>query len=136
MSSNRNSSVVDSFNRREFIKRASLAVIATQLPSCANFAQKTTGWSKPNRRVVVIGGGYAGATAAKYLRLWSDNKIEVVVIEPNQYFISCPLSNLVLGGNKEIDNLTFGYDLLKKNHSIQWVQDTVTAIDVVACDVM
>ena len=114
MSSNRNSSVVDSFNRREFIKRASLAVIATQLPSCANFAQKTTGWSKPNRRVVVIGGGYAGATAAKYLRLWSDNKIEVVVIEPNQYFISCPLSNLVLGGNKEIDNL----------HPLKFVEDS------------
>lgn len=119
-----------SLNRRDFIKLSSLALIATQLPSCINLNQKTSEWSKPNRRVVVIGGGYAGATAAKYLRLWSDHKIEVVVIEPNPYFISCPLSNLVLGGNKEVDNLTFGYDLLRKNHGIQWVQDTVTAVDV------
>ena len=84
----------------------------------------------PIGRVVIIGGGYAGATAAKYLRMWSLGAIEVVVVEPNQQFVSCPLSNLVLGGSKSIDDLTFGYQLLKSNHGIQWVQDQVTAIDV------
>jgi NADPH-dependent 2,4-dienoyl-CoA reductase/sulfur reductase-like enzyme len=77
----------------------------------------------------VIGGGYAGAVAAKYLRLWSLGAIEVVVVEPNRQFVSCPVSNLVLGGSKTIDDLTFDYQLLKSNHGIQWVQDQVTAID-------
>lgn len=121
-----------SLSRRDFIKLTSFSAIASQLPSCVNLGKKTSDWSKFNRRVVIIGGGFAGATAAKYLRLWSEYKIEVVVIEPNQYFVSCPMSNLVLGGSKEIDNLTFGYDLLKKNHGIQWVQDKVTLIDKAA----
>ena len=132
MSFNPKSLNPNSFNRRHFIQLSGLAAIATQLPSCASMGQKMTDWSTPNHRVVVIGGGYAGATAAKYCRLWSNNQIEVIVIEPNQYFVSCPLSNLVLGGNQVIDHLTFGYDLLKNNHGIEWVQDTVTAIDVTA----
>jgi NADPH-dependent 2,4-dienoyl-CoA reductase/sulfur reductase-like enzyme len=53
----------------------------------------------------------------------------VVVVEPNRQFVSCPVSNLVLGGSKSIDELTFDYQLLKSNHGIQWVQDQVTAID-------
>ena len=83
----------------------------------------------PIGRVVVIGGGYAGAAAAKYLRLWSLGTIEVVVVEPNRQFVSCPVSNLVLGGSKSIDDLTFDYQLLKSNYGIKWVQDQVTAID-------
>ncbi len=129
-----------SLNRRDFFKLATATAIATQLTSCANLNQKSSvvasDLAKVSGRVVVIGGGYAGASAAKYLRLWSNNSIEVVVIEPNQYFISCPMSNLVLGGSKEIDNLTFGYDLLQKNHGIKWIKDTVTAIDTKAKKVM
>lgn len=117
-------------NRREFIKLASLTaafgLTANSLPVFAKGRVPNMG------RVVVIGGGYAGATAAKYLRMWSMGAIEVVVIEPSRQFVSCPLSNLVLGGSKRIDDLTFGYDLLKANHGIQWVQDQVTDIDVAA----
>ena len=69
-------------------------------------------------RVVVIGGGYAGASVAKYLRMWSMGSIEVVVVEVSQQFVSCPLSNLVLGGSKSINDLSFSYDLLKTNHGI------------------
>ncbi|MDX1914668.1 MAG: NAD(P)/FAD-dependent oxidoreductase [Methylophilus sp.] len=83
----------------------------------------------PLGRVVIIGGGYAGATAAKYIRMWSLGNIETVVIEKSTQFVSCPLSNLVLGGSKTIHDLTFGYDLLQKNHGIKWVHDEVTAID-------
>ncbi len=79
--------------------------------------------------MVVVGGGYAGATAAKYLRTWSNGGLDVIVVEPRSQFVSCPLSNLVLGGNKNINDLTFGYDLLKSNHGIQWVSDEVVAID-------
>ncbi len=86
----------------------------------------------PLGRVVIIGGGYAGATAAKYIRMWSLGNIETVVIEKSSQFVSCPLSNLVLGGSKTIHDLTFGYDLLQKNHGIQWIHDEVNAIDTSA----
>jgi NADPH-dependent 2,4-dienoyl-CoA reductase/sulfur reductase-like enzyme len=115
------------FNRRDFIKLAGAA--GALLMSNSSFAMAT---KPPLGRVVVIGGGYAGATVAKYLRLWSLGSIEVVVIEPNSQFVSCPLSNLVLGGSKSINDLTFGYDALKSNHGIKWVQDKVTAVDATA----
>lgn len=114
-------------NRRDFIKLAGLAA------TLGFSAHVLTAFGRANKppigRVVVIGGGYAGAAAAKYLRLWSLGAIEVVVVEPNRQFVSCPVSNLVLGGSKSIDELTFDYQLLKSNHGIQWVQDQVTAID-------
>ncbi len=117
----------NNFNRRDFIKLAGAA--SALVVSNSGFARAT---KPPIGRVVVIGGGYAGATVAKYLRLWSLGSIEVVVVEPSSQFVSCPLSNLVLGGSKSINDLTFGYDALKTNHGIKWVQDTVTAIDASA----
>jgi len=112
-----------SFNRREFIQLLGAAGLASQLPACSKPESASIG------RVVVIGGGYAGATAAKYIRMWSGGNIEVVSIEKNTQFVSCPLSNLVLGGSKTIHDLTFGYDALKANHGIEWVTDEVTNID-------
>jgi NADPH-dependent 2,4-dienoyl-CoA reductase/sulfur reductase-like enzyme len=115
-------------NRRDFIKLAGVA--AAMVGSGLSFSAHAIAKMPNMGRVVVIGGGYAGATAAKYLRMWSKGAIEVVVVEPSQQFVSCPLSNLVLGGSKSIDELTFGYDMLKANHGINWVQDQVTAIDL------
>lgn len=112
------------FNRRDFIKTAAALGALSFAPYASAMGKKP-----PIGRVVVIGGGYAGTSAAKYIRMWSMGSIEVVVIEPSPQFISCPLSNLVLGGSQQINDLTFGYDLLQKNHGIQWVQDTVTAIN-------
>jgi sulfide dehydrogenase [flavocytochrome c] flavoprotein subunit len=80
-------------------------------------------------RVVVVGGGYGGATAARYVRLLSDHKIDVVLIEPNNAFISCPLSNLVVGGSKQLADLTTPYNALVRNHGITIVQDMATAVD-------
>ena len=115
-------------NRRDFIKLTGMAAtMGLSVNGIDAFARAS---KPPIGRVVVIGGGYAGAAAAKYLRMWSLGGIEVVVVEPNRQFVSCPLSNLVLGGGKSIDDLTFDYRLLKSNHGIQWVQDQVTAIDV------
>lgn len=117
-------------NRRDFVKFTSaglgLSLVNTSLPA---FARAT---KPPIGRVVIIGGGYAGNNAAKYLRMWSLGSIEVVMIEKNSQFVSCPLSNLVLGGSKSINDLTFGYEGLKANHGIKWLQDEVTAIDVTA----
>lgn len=116
-------------NRREFIKLTAAASALASLTGCTKNLIHSSG-NKP--RVIIIGGGYAGSAVAKYLRIWSNAGIETVVIEPNPYFISCPLSNLVLGGSKQLDDLSFSYDALKRNHGIQWVKDTVTSIDPAA----
>ena len=75
-------------------------------------------------RVVVIGGGYGGATAAKYVRLFSDHTIDVVLVEPNPAFISCPLSNLVIGGSRQLAEITTPYGGLARAHGVQMVADT------------
>ena len=111
------------YTRRDVLKAASAAAAASALAGCA-----TTGSTKSLGRVVVIGGGYGGATAAKYLRLWSDGAIEVTLIEANPSFISCPISNLVLGGHRKIEELTVSYDGLRKR-GVNVVTGTVTAID-------
>lgn len=117
-------------NRRDFVKLSAASIsLGMATHSLPVFAQTT---KMPLGRVVIIGGGYAGTTAAKYLRMWSGGAIEVIVVEASQQFVSCPLSNLVIGGSKSIHELTFGYDLLVANHGIKWVHDQVTAIDVAA----
>jgi sulfite dehydrogenase len=78
-------------------------------------------------RVVVVGGGYGGATAARYLKLWSPD-IDVTMIERNDTFVSCPISNLVLGGNTQIGNITFGYDGLR-SRGVNIVRDDAVAVD-------
>ena len=82
-------------------------------------------------KVVVIGGGYGGATAAKYVRLLSDYKIDMVQIKPSDAFVSCPMSNLVVSDVKQIDYLTTSYVGLSKNHGITVVKDFADNIDTV-----
>jgi sulfide dehydrogenase [flavocytochrome c] flavoprotein subunit len=79
--------------------------------------------------ILVIGGGYGGATAAKYLRLFSNNTAKVTLIEPNASFVSCPLSNLVVGGSRTLADITSPYDNLSKRHGVKIIQDSVTGID-------
>lgn len=110
-------------HRREFLKFGLGGSLLLSMPQAAYANSKYSG------RVVVIGAGYGGATAAKYLRMWSRGRIEVIMIEPNAKFVSCPVSNLVLGGEKTLKDITFAYDSLKQNHGIRWIQDKVMAID-------
>lgn len=112
------------FGRRQFLQTLAAGAAVSLLPGLVHAAGRQA-------RVVVVGGGYAGATAAKYLRLWGGDALEVVLIERNTRFISCPLSNLVLGGSKTIGELTFGYSGLEA-HGVRLVQDEVTAIDPAA----
>lgn len=128
-------------DRRNFLKfvgagsvGATLAACATQpdatTPSASTSAASTLAKSA-GRRVVVVGGGYGGTIAAKYIRMM-DKTIEVVLIEPNKQFVSCPFSNLYIGGMlPDLTSLTIGYDKLAANHGIRMVHDTVTAVDPV-----
>ncbi|MFM1988955.1 MAG: hypothetical protein RJA99_1912 [Pseudomonadota bacterium] len=81
-------------------------------------------------RVVVVGGGFGGATAARYLRLWGGN-VDVTLVERNAAFVSCPISNLVVGGYRRIDDVTRGYDTLKAA-GVRVVQGEVIAVDAAA----
>ena len=113
--------------RRNFVQ-ASLALGAVgSFTGCAS----TSGAIPSKAKVVVVGGGYGGATAAKYVRMLSDYAIDVVLIEPNAAFISCPLSNLVIGGTKSMDDITSPYDKLGARHGVKLVKDMVASIDPV-----
>jgi len=75
----------------------------------------------------VVGGGFSGATVARYIRLWTP-EIAVTLVERNTTFVSCPMSNLVLGGNARIEDLTIGYDGLRK-HGVRVLRDDAVAVD-------
>ncbi|MEY4753259.1 MAG: hypothetical protein RJA44_934 [Pseudomonadota bacterium] len=95
------------------------------LAGCASIG----GTSASKAKVLVIGGGYGGATAAKYIRRLSDYTIDVMLIEPNRQFVSCPVSNLVIAGMKTMADITNPYDGLVSKHGVRLVHDMVTAID-------
>jgi len=112
--------------KRRTLLQSGLALgTLSALPGCANL----NGKAPAKAQVVVIGGGYGGATAAKYVRVLSDYKISVLLIEPNKAFVSCPMSNLVLGGSKTMAQITTPYDALSSKHGVTVVHDLVTAID-------
>jgi NADPH-dependent 2,4-dienoyl-CoA reductase/sulfur reductase-like enzyme len=116
-----------SLTRRQFLRATGLGVVgAGALAGCApaikgDFAPKT------GKRVVVIGGGWGGATAAKYVKL-GDPSIEVVLLEPSKEFISCPFSNLVLSGVRTLDSMTFKYDRLR-GHGVRILHEAAGAIE-------
>jgi sulfide dehydrogenase [flavocytochrome c] flavoprotein chain len=119
--------------RREWLLGAS-ALGVTTLAGCASDTgvalTSTAGGRVPAKaRVLVVGGGYGGATAAKYVRLFSEQKIDVVLIEPNDAFVSCPMSNLVIGGSKTLADMTARYDTLASKHGVRVIKDMVASID-------
>ena len=106
------------FERRDFLKLGGAAALLAAA-GCATTHTKA--------RVVVVGAGFGGATAAKYIRMW-DPGIEVVLVERANIFTSCPMSNLVLGGHKSIEDMRHGYDGLRQ-YGVQVVFDEATAVD-------
>lgn len=112
--------------RRDFLALASAASAAAAAPALA--AAANTGRAALGR-VVVVGAGYGGATAARHVRILSGGRIEVILVDQQPALISCPVSNRVLGGQKTLEQLTFGYDLLRQRHGVRFMQGSVTAID-------
>ena len=108
-------------SRRDFVKLAG-ATSALGLSGCAVFSKKAP------PRVVVIGGGFGGATCAKYLRMY-DPTLNVTMIEQNATYYTCPGSNLVYGGLKTMADIAHNYKALSTKHGVNVVQDRVTAID-------
>ena len=104
-------------SRRKFVQ----ATGAVSAASAIGFPHLALGASK---KVVVVGGGTGGATAAKYIKV-IDPSIDVTLIEPNKDYYTCYLSNEVLSGTREIDSIKFGYAGLKKR-GIKVVHDMAT----------
>jgi len=114
-------------DRRSFLKLVGAG--AASLPLAGQAAELMP---KSAKRVVVIGGGCGGTIAAKYIRMM-DKSIEVVLIERNDHFVSCPFSNLYIGGIlTDLGALTIRFDKLAANHGVKVVQAEVTAIDPAA----
>ena len=126
-------------NRRDFFRLASMAgagvsaaglsgLVRAATPAQLGTVPTNTGISG---RVVVIGGGMAGATVAKYLRLWGGTGVSVTLVERETTYASNILSNLVLNGQRTMTSLQFGYSNLATRYGIRLVKGDVTAIDSV-----
>jgi sulfide dehydrogenase [flavocytochrome c] flavoprotein chain len=107
------------FSRRALLQMASAAVI-----SSSNISHAQSG-----QRVVIIGGGFAGATAAKYLKRLNP-LLKITLIEPNSEFIMCPMSNRVIYGGMSLRDITRPYDRFVTKYDIKWIRAKADEIDV------
>ena len=108
-------------NRRDFLIATGAAGIVT---SPLGLAAPAIAKNRP--KLVVVGAGYGGATFARYLKLW-EPRFDVTLIEPDDKFVSCPMSNTVIGGLNEVRDITFPYDYIKAKVD-RFVRDTVFEI--------
>lgn len=104
--------------RRTLLQAAGAAVVASPMVSMAQAGQ----------RIVVIGGGFGGATAAKYLKRFNP-ALQVTLIEPSAEFIMCPMSNRVLTGGMSLRDISRPYDRFATRHDIQWVRAMADEVD-------
>ncbi len=111
-------------SRRDFMRLVGLGTLASVVPSVAKAA------TVPH--VVVVGGGFSGATSAKYLKLWGGSSVNVTIIEPNRTYVSPILSNLVLNGQRSTESLSFTYTTFSSKYGINMVHKSVTAVDKTA----
>lgn len=109
------------FNRRDFLRSAGAMAAFAAIPRAVSAAITSP-------RVVVVGGGFGGATVAKYLRMWGGN-VQVTLVEPNATHISCILSNLVVTGALSMSRIVLGYDSLKTTHGVSVVQGVAQSVD-------
>ncbi|MCB1092826.1 MAG: FAD-dependent oxidoreductase, partial [Verrucomicrobiae bacterium] len=109
------------FNRRQFLTQAALFSAGLALPKAIK-AQTAA------PRVLVIGGGFGGATVAKYLKLWGGN-LDVTLIDRNPNHYACILSNLVVTGALKIDRIRLGYENLQSKRGVRFEQGEALAVD-------
>lgn len=111
--------------RRQFIQTATgtgIALGSTLFPFSARAAA--------NYQVIVVGGGMAGATVAKYLKLWSRGELSVALIEKDSSYLSNIMSNEILTGKRpSVSSLAYSYSTLSSKYGVNRIQGTVTGID-------
>jgi sulfide dehydrogenase [flavocytochrome c] flavoprotein subunit len=107
-------------SRRQFVAAAAAGICESASP-CPLVAQG----SQP--RIVVIGGGFAGATAARFLKR-TDSRLDVTLVEPNPIFAACPFSNEVIAGLRDMRTQLFGYGRIAGD-GVVVVHQAATAVD-------
>lgn len=110
---------MQTLNRRKFLSLTAAAAGAVALPPRSRAA---------SARVVVLGGGFGGASVARYLRLWNPG-VAVTLVEPNATHVSCILSNLVVTGLLSMNRINLSYTALRNNRGVQVVQGRALGID-------
>jgi NADPH-dependent 2,4-dienoyl-CoA reductase/sulfur reductase-like enzyme len=112
---------MNTLNRRQFLKLAGAISALAAVP-------RAVGAATTAPRVVVVGGGFGGATLAKYVRMWGGN-VQVTLVDANPSHISCILSNLVMTGALSMNRITLGFSSLKTNHGVTVMQGRAVGID-------
>ena len=112
---------MDNFDRRKFLKMLGAAAAVSTLSNGISAATTAS-------RVVVVGGGFGGATVAKYLRMWGGN-VQVTLVEPNPSHYSCILSNLVVTGTLGMSSITLNYNKLRNLYGVKLLTGKAIAID-------
>lgn len=107
------------FDRRSFLRMAGIAGSMAVLPRTGLAAAA---------RVVVIGGGFGGASVAKYVRMWGGN-VNVTLVDPASAHVSCILSNLVVTGLLGMSRITVSYQGLRNTHGVSVLQGKALSID-------
>ncbi len=115
---------MNTLSRRHFLKLMGATAAVAASPAALR-AQTTSATG----RVVVVGGGFAGATIAKYLRHWSGGNVAVTLVDANLAHVSCILSNLALNSSMSLSQITFNYEALKQKYGVNFVQGRAAGID-------
>ncbi len=117
--------------RSSGVSRRGLLALGGVLLASGVIAKSTSRLLPPSKgnRVVIVGGGYGGVTAAKYIKK-ENSDAEVVLIEKNQLFVSCPLSNHYLVGLIDYGQLCFPYNRLHTKYGVKVINDVVVDIDL------
>lgn len=110
---------MQTLNRRKFLSLTAAATGAAALPLRSRAA---------TARVVVLGGGFGGASVARYLRMWNPG-VAVTLVEPNPTHVSCILSNLVVTGLLSMSRINLSYAALRNNRGVQVIQGRALGID-------
>lgn len=109
-------------SRRTLLKGAGSIGLASFLP------MTSSGAATPPH-VVVVGGGFAGSTVAKYLKLWGTNTVQVSLIDPDPHHTSCVLSNLILNDELTLPELQISHNHLESKLGVNLVQGSVSSVD-------
>ncbi|AHE99072.1 NAD(P)/FAD-dependent oxidoreductase [Thioalkalivibrio paradoxus] len=113
-------------NRRRFLQLFGAGAATAASSLAYGHAMHDSG--NKAQRVVVIGGGFGGSTCARYLRHF-DPDLEVTLINPSDTYTTCPFSNLVLGGERDLASITHDLSQLEHHHGVRLVQRWVESID-------
>lgn len=117
--------------RRRFLQNIGATAVGFSLFK-ASMAGQLSASAAAVGRVVVVGGGMAGTSVAKYLRFWGGAGVDVTLVEPNLAYISNIFSNMVLTGERSLSQLTYNYSILKSKYGVKVQNSSVTSIDPVA----